>query len=214
MLKASARGSGLGRLLGTIEPRPFSGTVYRVIGSRHLRSPLASAGSKLHGGRFNPPGRFEVLYTALAADTALVEREGILLTAAAIKLVRGVRTAVLLRIECRLTSILDLADERIRRQLRIPLVDLLGPWLPWNFPVRSDAVDQPETHVAPSQLIGVSVYASRRFEAILAPSSKDPAGRCLAIMPERLHASSSVSVDDPEGTISRALGLPQRPQRP
>ena len=193
--------------LGTVQPRPFSGAVYRFIGSRFLQSPLASAGSKLYGGRFNPPGSFEVLYTALAADTALAEREGILLTTAAIKAARGVRTGVLLRIECRLARVLDLTDELSRKQLQISLAHLLGPWLPWNVPAGPAESDRGDIHTAPSQLIGVAVHASGRFEAVLSPSAKDAAGRCLAIFPGRLQASSVVTIDDPRGTLAGTLGM-------
>lgn len=191
--------------MAKIKPRQFSGTVYRFIGSRFLTAPLTSAGSKLYGGRFNPPGSFEVLYTALAAETALAEREGILLTHAAIKAARGIRTAVLLHIDCHLTRLLDLTDEEIRRHLRISLADLIGPWLPWNA-----ALHEPSSsHVvaAPSQRIGLAVHASGRFEAILAPSAKDAQGRCLAIFPDHLQPGSRVAIDDPQGVLSGVLGL-------
>ena len=193
--------------MAKIKPRQFSGTVYRFIGSRFLAAPLASAGSKLHGGRFNPPGSFEVLYTALAADTALAEREGILLTHAAIKAAPGIRTGVLLRIDCQLTSVLDLTDEQIRRRLEVSLADLIGPWLPWNATPREPS--SPLAVAAPSQRIGLAVHASRRFEAILVPSAKDAQGCCLAIFPDHLRPRSRVMIDDPQGVISGALGLRQ-----
>jgi len=202
-------------LLAAIKPRRFSGTVYRVIGSRFLDAPLTSAGSKLHGGRFNPPGSFEVLYTALAVDTALAEREGILLTAAGVKAARGIRTSIVLRIDCRLESVLDLTEERVRQQLRLPLADILGPWLPWNVqapptaepPDGKAATEKPVSLSAPSQRLGVAIYGSRRIEAVLAPSAKDGTGRCLAIFPDRLQPGSFVTVDDPDGRISAALGI-------
>ena len=202
------RGGVSHKRLEQVAARPFSGPVYRFIGTRFLQSPLVSAGSRLHGGRFNPPGRFEVLYTALAADTALAEREGILLTGAGIKLARGIRTALLLRINCRLARVLDLTDEQVREQLQIPLATLLGPWLPWNVPAGGAA--NAGTFVAPSQRIGMSVYASRRFEAIRSPSAKDPGGQCLAIFPARLQPGSVVAIDDPQGVISGALGVRDR----
>ncbi|MBI4518667.1 MAG: RES family NAD+ phosphorylase [Deltaproteobacteria bacterium] len=191
------------QLLGAIAPRPFSGTAYRFIGSRFLSSPLSGAGSLHYGGRLNPAGAFEVLYTALAADTALAEREGILLTANGIKLARTIRTAVLLRIDCQLSSILDLTDEQLRCQLRITSADLLGPWLPWSA---ADPDDRGE-RAAPSQRLGAAVYASRRFEAIMTPSAKDPGGRCLAVFPDHLQAGSRITIDDPAGIIAGALGI-------
>jgi RES domain-containing protein len=191
--------------------RPYRGTVYRVIGSRYLRSPLASAGALRTGGRFNAPHAFEVLYTALSPDTALAERDGLLLTTAGIKAARAVRTGVLLHIECRLTRVLDLCDGRVRGPLGIALADLLGPWIPWNTPApASEAMsDARQPALAPSQHIGNVVRQSRRFEAILSPSAKDPTGRCLAIFPDRLQLGSSIRIDDRDGVIRGALGLPK-----
>jgi RES domain-containing protein len=207
MGRTEGRQRGLSQKLLEVAPTAFSGVVFRFIASRFLASPLASAGSKLRGGRFNPPGQFEVLYTALAADTALAEREGILLTAAAIKSARGIRTGILLRIDCRLTRVLDLCDEPIRQRVQISPAELLAPWLPWNIPAHGS--EDPGA-VAPSQLIGAAVYASGRFEAILSPSAKDPGGRCLAIIPDRLQPGAAITVDDPHGTIVGALGLRPR----
>ena len=189
------------RRLLRVGPRPFRGVAYRVIGSRFLSSPLASAGSRLRGGRFNPAGEFEVLYVALSVDTAFAERDGLLLTAAGIKAARAVRTGVLLKLGCQLTSVLDLTDQRVRERLAVSLADVLGPWLPWI------AASARATAVAPSQAIGRNVHASRRFEGILYPSTKDPAGRCLAIFPDRLRRPSSVTVQDPDGVIRGTLGL-------
>jgi RES domain-containing protein len=180
--------------------------VYRVIGSRFLRASLAGAGSKVRGGRFNPSGEFEVLYTALSADTAFAEREGFLITAAGIKATRAIRTGVLLKISCALGAVLDLTDEGIRQRLDVGLANILGPWLPWNVEYPDESYGR-SRGVAPSQTIGRAAQRSRRFEAILFPSVKDPAGRCLAIFPDRLRAASSVVVDDPEGTIRGTLGL-------
>lgn len=197
------------RLLARVEERPYDGPVYRFIGSRFLASPLSSAGSRLHGGRFNPPDAFEVLYTALGAETALAEREGILLTTPGIRLVRGVRTGVLLRIHCRLARVLDLRDGALRERLAFSLASLLGPWLPWNVGPADRAASAPRP-LAPSQRLGLAVYESKRFEAILFPSAKDPLGSCLAIFPDRLRHGSRVTVDDKEGVIRAALGIARR----
>lgn len=198
--------------LGEIEPRPFRGVVYRVIAPRYLRSALASAGSLQYGGRFNPAQSFEALYTALSVDTALVERAGVILTAAGIKAVHAIRTGVLLRIECRLSGVLDLTDTGIRERLRITTADLVGPWLPWSAPIPAEMpIDgqpqiPPPSRKAPSQRLGEIVHADRRFEAILSLSAKDPSGRCLVIFPDRVFPDSSVEVDDPSATVRARLG--------
>jgi RES domain-containing protein len=197
--------------LAAVEPLLFAGEAYRVIGSRFLASPLATAGSRLRGGRFNPPGEFEVLYAALSIDTAFAERDGFLLTAAGIKAARSVRTGVLLSMSCRLHAVLDLTNEQVRRNLGASLMDLLGAWIPWNTsPAEPPTRGSEAVPASPSQVLGRLAHASRRFEAILAPSAKDPAGRCLAVFPARLRNGSSITVDDPQGVIRGALGLAER----
>jgi RES domain-containing protein len=64
------------RVLGDYPRTPDRGIRVRWGQIRFLSAPLLGAGSWLHGGRFNPPQTFEVLYAALAADTAFAEREG------------------------------------------------------------------------------------------------------------------------------------------
>ena len=181
-----------------VRPQAYRGVAYRVIGARFLASPLVSAGSRLRGGRFNPAGEFEVLYAALAVDTAFAERDGLLLTAAGIKAAALVRTGVLLTLRCRLAAVLDLTDERVRARLGVSLGGVVGSWVAW-----SSAASSP----APSQTIGRSVHASRRFEGILYPSTKDAGGRCLAVFPDRLRTTSRIAVADPDGVIRAALGL-------
>jgi RES domain-containing protein len=195
------------RGLSGIRPRRFAGIVWRAIGTRFLGSALASAGSRERGGRFNPPGRFETLYVALSPDTALAERDGILLPTAGIRALPRLRTAVLLRIACRLEAVLDLSDDRIRARLDLSLAELLGPWLAWESAAEGD--------LPPTQAFGAMLHASRRFEAILYPSTKDATGRCLAIFPDRLRAASTLLVDDPDGTVRSALRAPlrHRPRR-
>jgi hypothetical protein len=108
-----------------------------------------------------------------------------------------------LRIGCRLSRVLDLRGERVRERLGLTLASLLGPWLPWNA---ASAEHRPPP-VAPSQRLGLAVYESRGFEAILSPSAKDVRGSCLAVFPDRLRRGSRLTIDDPEGVIRAALGL-------
>lgn len=139
------------------------------------------------------------------APEALAEREGFLLTAGAIKAARSVRTAVFVRIDCRLERVLDLTDAEIQRRLRITLSEILGPWRPWNVRKESGAA----VTLAPTQLLGRRVHESRRFEAILTPSARDSAGRCLALFPDRLGPgfSSAARSASPETLASlRSLG--------
>jgi len=196
----------LEKALQPIAPRGFQGTAYRFIGTRFANTALSSAGSLTRGGRFNPPNCFEALYTALAAETAIAERDGLLLTASGVRLADRVGTGVLLRMECRLTAVLDLRDDILRRRLRMSLAVLLGPWLAWNAAAPVDS-DRQRPVTAPTQELGLALYNSKRFEALLAPSAKDAAGTCLVIFPGRLRPRSRVKVDDPRGSIHATLGL-------
>lgn len=189
-----------------VTPHAFTGPLFRFIGTRFIDSPLSSAGSRKRGGRFNPPDSFEALYTALSAETAMAERDGLLLSAPGVRLATQIGTGVLLRLECRLSAVLDLTDDAVRTKLDASLAVLLAPWLPWSAHAAEDAVDT-DSHVAPTQRLGLAVFNSHRFEAIRAPSAKDAIGSCLVIFPERLRSRSRIAVDDPRGRIRASLGL-------
>lgn len=50
---------------------PFTGQAWRQLGPRH--SPLSGEGARLHGGRFNPPESFPVLYLCRSLPCAAAE---------------------------------------------------------------------------------------------------------------------------------------------
>lgn len=50
----------------------YTGLLYRALNPVYARDPLSGEGARRHGGRFNRPGR-EIIYTALAPDTAIRE---------------------------------------------------------------------------------------------------------------------------------------------
>ena len=92
---------------------------FNVQGWRHLSpryDPLSGEGARLHGGRFNPPGSFPVLYLcqsrpcAVAELRHLGERQAIG--------VEGLLPRVLYRYEIALDRVLDLED--------VPLLVELG----------------------------------------------------------------------------------------
>lgn len=192
--------------LGRIKLIRFDGRAWRAVGTRFIGSVLSSAGSRSRGGRFNPPGAFEVLYLALWPDTALAERDRILLTAGGIKTTQSLRRALLVRVECRLGAVIDLGDEAVRSRLGMTLAQVVAPWVAWDAAAGGGP--------APTQALGAAIRASGRFEAIAYPSTKDPEGRCLAVFADCLRAGSRVAVDDRDGTIRAALGLsPEGPRR-
>ena len=94
---------------------PFTGQAWRQLGPRH--PPLSGEGARLHGGRFNPPESFPVLYLCrsrpcAAAELARMgERQSI-----------GIEALLprrLYRYEVSLFRVLDLTDEVTRRALDI-----------------------------------------------------------------------------------------------
>jgi uncharacterized protein (TIGR00369 family) len=50
---------------------PFIGQGFRHLGPRY--DPLSGEGARLHGGRFNPPGSFPVLYICQSSPCAVAE---------------------------------------------------------------------------------------------------------------------------------------------
>lgn len=52
---------------------PYSGYAYRVIEELRREDLLSAVGALLHGGRYNAPGAFSLLYTANSRVTALKE---------------------------------------------------------------------------------------------------------------------------------------------
>ena len=106
---------------------------------------------------------------------------------------------MLLRLKCRLIAVLDLTDETVRAGLGLTMAEVLAPWLLWGGDTSAAR--------SPTQELGEIVHASMRFEALIYPSTKDPKGRCLAVLPDRLRPGSAIAVDDPDGTIRATLGL-------
>jgi RES domain-containing protein len=103
-----------------IAPVGFDGEAVRHIAPGYL--PLSGEGARIHGGRWNPPGSFPTLYTALTRETMLDELER-----AARR--QGLRVADLLpRVEVRyavtLQRVLDLRDAETRARVGLKQTDL------------------------------------------------------------------------------------------
>jgi RES domain-containing protein len=105
---------------------PFSGQGWRHLAPRY--EPLSGEGARLHGGRFNPPGSFPVLYLCqsrpcvVAELRRLGERQAIG--------VEGLLPRVLYRYEIALDRVLDLTDHDVRAQVGLGPDVLTGPdWI-------------------------------------------------------------------------------------
>lgn len=102
---------------------PFTGQGWRQMAPRY--DPLSGEGARLHGGRFNPPGSFPVLYICRSRPCAaaelkrLGERQAIG--------VEGLLPRRLYRYEIAIDRILDLTDGEVRAQVGLGLEVLIGP---------------------------------------------------------------------------------------
>lgn len=153
-----------------MRPRAFSAQVFR----HHSGSypPLSGDGAKRFGGRWNAPGSFPVIYTALDEATALAELAKTA-TQSAIPLdkLRDRKVAV---IYADLGKVLDLTDPGVRKALGLKLADLIA-----------------EAPAIP-QAIGSAAHALG-YEGILAPSAAG-AGAILAVFADNRSTRSTISV--------------------
>lgn len=128
---------------------------------------------------------FEVLYMAPDAQTA-IEETG---------LIDKFRLPprVLITLDVRLQSVLDLEERKIIEDSGIEFERLFSIW---RYPSYKESY---------TQTIGRLVYHSRRFEAIRYPSAKVRNKYNLAIFPERLRKSSVIKIYDPDKVIASIL---------
>jgi RES domain-containing protein len=157
----------LARALAAVGPVPWSGSVLRHHAPRY--GALDGEGARTNGGRWNPPGSFPVVYTAIDRDT--VDRElGRLARRAALP-IEALLPRRLATIEVQLSRVLDLTDASVRRRLGVVGADMVAD--DW----------------ARTQAIGQAAHDAG-FEGVLAPGADG--GTTLAIFRESLGAGSTV----------------------
>lgn len=152
--------------VASVHPVPFTG-----MGFRHLApsyDPLSGEGARIHGGRFNPPDSFSVLYVCLSRECAVAEL-----------LRRGDREVVgaagflprrLYAFRIDLARVLDLCDRPVREHLGIGAADLIGD------------------DVGPTREIGVAAYGLS-LQAVRSPSAAG-VGDVLAVFPQHIGTST------------------------
>ncbi|MFQ5853941.1 MAG: RES family NAD+ phosphorylase, partial [Candidatus Binatia bacterium] len=154
------------RAFRDLQGRAFEAVVYRHVSSEY--DALDSSGSLKAGGRWNPPGEYGVLYTALDEETVkaelerLAERQGLTLD--------DLAPRDLVSIEVSVSKVLDLTDNKTLEQIGVGENEIVG----------NDV----------SLCLEISRRARRAiFEAILAPSATGK-GPILVIFPDRLRPTS------------------------
>lgn len=153
-------------LVAKVRPATFAGTAYRNQAPGF--DPTSGEGARRHGGRFNPPHSFPVLYLCatrpcVVAELALqASRQGLE--------VGDLLPRELWAIGLDLDSVLDLGDADVRRGLGLEFVDLIRP-------------DHGLTRE-----IGEAAH-ERRFQAVRSPSATG-VDEIIAVFPENLGAAT------------------------
>lgn len=102
----------------------YVGNAYRHIAAR-WDEPLSGEGARMHGGRFNPPDSFPVLYLCTTRPCSVAELR--LLGRRQSVGVQGLLPRVLYRYETALDRVLDLTSEATLRHLGVSTSQLTGP---------------------------------------------------------------------------------------
>jgi RES domain-containing protein len=156
------------RALDGVEPRTWSGEVLRHHAPRY--GALDGQGARANGGRWNPPGSFPVIYTAL--DRATVDAEFNRLSRRTGLPASSFLPRRLTTIRVALGKVLDLTDARVRRRVGVTPAALTDD--DWTRTQRIGLA---------AQFLG--------FEAILAPGADG--GTTLAIFNDGLRSESKVT---------------------
>jgi RES domain-containing protein len=190
-------------LKGASRHGPFS----RCVGYQHLvpgpkshrksspPQPLWGMGSKQSGGRFTPRNSFETIYLAEDPVTALAEVLGVVLIPGG-TIVLLSQPWVTVAVDGTLLSVLDVSDVGIQAKLGTTSQELSGEW----------RYTQEGGGESPTQVLGRVCHKTKLFDAIRYPSAKSlPAGRCLAVFPDRLKSPAFLQVYDPNGRLAQRL---------
>jgi RES domain-containing protein len=185
------RHADLTRAFERIPGTPLRGFFFRAVPLTYVTTPLSAIGS-ISGGRYNASNAFLIYYVTEKPDVTLRETNII---------IRGVRPApirptVLFTINAVLEHVVDLTRDDVRDELRITANELLIDWkkelLAGNTPV---------THQ-----IGAAARAAN-VEALLVPSARIAGAKNLAILVDRMRATSSLTISPKDGFGDTAIVL-------
>lgn len=180
------------RLKATLNTTPlvtYSGYSYRVIEDRWRNDPLSAIGALRHGGRYNAPDTFSLLYTANSRITALKEVQA-LFDAADGQLADVPRNPeLLLTLEIRLLYVLDLTNAMLCAKLGTSREELVSE-TPSRFILNSRG------KTTPIQDLGAACNMSGRISALKVPSAAHSVGYCLNIFLDRLFIGEHIAIRD------------------
>jgi len=161
----------------------LEGTIYRSTSPRYATSSdlVSGAGSRLHGGRWNPVG-VAAVYGSFTPETALAE------TLAHCRYyglpVHAAMPRTFVAIEFVLSKVLDLTRGRNRQNLGVSQQRLLE--CDWRAEMQRGLLPL-------TQQVAVAAFKAG-LEALLVASAADPAGKNLIVFVDRLQAGSRLAV--------------------
>lgn len=194
----------LSRALVNIPTQVFARSLYRatdleaLFGFHHnppypSPRPLWDLGASIKGARFTPRGGPRSLYMAEDPATAYEEASQISAIVADRDptLVNPIPPKVTCSARVHLETVLDLTIPSVQDALGTSVAELTGSW----------RLIQDRGQVPPTQLLGQSVFSSRRVQAIRYPSAVSAGHTCIVIFSERLKAPAFVEIFDPFGIL-------------
>lgn len=116
---------------------------------------LSGEGARIHGGRFNPPGSFPVLYLCETRPCVVAEFER--QAAKNVVGVDGLLPRVLYRYELQLDRVLDLTDVAVREHIGVSIDDLMKEDWTTCQAIGTDAHDLGDQAVRSFSATGVDV---------------------------------------------------------
>jgi RES domain-containing protein len=173
---------------------PWRGVAYRAVSPRYADSGdvLSGLGSQLHGGRWNAPGTFPVIYGSLTPETAMAE---VLSSFRAFNIpIHRALPRTFLAIEVQLQRVLDLTKGLVRRHLRVSRRRMAEE--KWRR-------IQNRGREALTQAIGRAAHDAG-LEALRVPCAAVADGSNLVIFPANLVATSRLALFGENGAGERA----------
>jgi hypothetical protein len=170
--------------------QPLDAVWYRAILAKHWQNALATSHTSRVTTRFNPGTvanpTFEVLYLTERPVVAQYEVNDIFGPPELALFKEEKSRYLLIDVSVRLQRVADLTDPSQQALLETSVQELTGNW-----DVVYPAGD------APTQKLGMALFASKRLEGFLTISAKVPRCKNLVVFPQKLLRGSELRFDDP-----------------
>lgn len=204
-------------IISSLELKDDNGTWTRAIPLAYLGSPppgfgrdafpnpLWPGGTHLVASRYIPKGMCDAYHISDDASTAMAEAEA--LPEAVTDPVFGVprKSMALLRVEWRLTGILDLCDVAVRGALSVPEAELVSGTAVLDAVEKAAATPPSETV---THSLGRAAFLDERVSAIRYPSARRKGGRNIVVFTDRVTPQSGQFLQTRDDTRDRTWRLP------